>query len=96
MRGDFFQAQTGDVITPAREAYKGNGLVLNMGYGVEDGEEALQNKSADAICYGTKFLSNPDFVERVAAGAELNEMDPTTFYTLEAKGYTDYPYMKKE
>jgi N-ethylmaleimide reductase len=94
LRGDLFQIQTGDVVTPAREAYTSGALILNAGFSIEEGEETLKAGTADAICYGTKFLANPDLVERVAAGAELNEMDASTFNTQGAKGYNDYPLLK--
>ena len=33
----------------------------------------------------------PDLVSRMERGLALTEPDPSTFYTLGAKGYTDYP-----
>lgn len=42
---------------------------------------------ADVITVGAMALANPDLPERLRAGAELNQPDPTTFY----RGYTDYP-----
>jgi hypothetical protein len=38
-------------------------------------------------------MANPDFPERVKAGAALNEQRPELYYTKEAEGYTDFPIM---
>ncbi len=46
---------------------------------------------ADVMTLGRWALSNPDLVERLRAGAPLNEPDPATFYGGDARGYTDYP-----
>ena len=93
MRADFFQAQKGDVMTPAREHYKGV-LVGNMGYTAEEAEQAIADGKLDAVAFGTSFLANPDLPERIKAGAALNTPDQSTFYTPGAKGYTDYPALQ--
>lgn len=90
MRGDFLGEQLLDVVTPAREHYRGN-LILNMGYDREEANAAVQSGQAQAIAFGVPFIANPDLVERMQAGAELNEADPATFYTQGAEGYNDYP-----
>ena len=92
MRADFFQAQKGDVMTVARAKYTGV-LIGNMGYTPAEAEQAISEGKLDAVAFGTAFLANPDLPERIQAGAELNKPDPSTFYTSDAKGYTDYPTM---
>jgi N-ethylmaleimide reductase len=92
MRSDFFQQQKGDVVTPAREHYKGV-LIGNMGYTSNEAEEAIASGKLDAVAFGTSFLANPDFPARIKAGAPLNKIDPATFYTPGPVGYTDYPAM---
>lgn len=92
MRADFFGVQQADVVTIAREKYKGH-LMVNMGYGAEEAAQVVSNKIADSVAFGTAFLANPDLPARVKAGAELNTADPDTFYTSDARGYTDYPFM---
>ena len=92
MRADFFQVQKGDVMTVAREHYKGV-LVGNMGYGAEEAAQAIQDGKLDAVAFGTGFLANPDLPARIKAGAPLNTPDASTFYTQGAAGYTDYPTM---
>lgn len=53
----------------------------------------LEEDSADAIVMGRWFISNPDLVERLRNGWDLNKYDRSTFYgaTPPEKGYTDYP-----
>ena len=93
MRADFFQAQKGEAVKWVRESFEGN-VVANMGYEVEEAEAAIKSGQVDAIAFGTKFLANPDFVERAAVGAEFNAMKPEHFYTHGHEGYNDYPAMK--
>ena len=92
MRADFFQAQQGDVVTPARQHFKGV-LVVNMGYTAEEAEQAITEGKLDAVAFGTSFLANPDLPARIAAGADLNAPNPATFYSPGPVGYTDYPAM---
>ena len=94
MRGDFFQQQKGDVLTPVRARYKGI-LVGNMGYSAEEAGAAIAEGRLDAVAFGTAFLANPDLPARFKAGAALNQPDPTTFYSPGAKGYTDYPVLPR-
>lgn len=90
MRGDFFKAQKGDVITPARENFKGV-LVGNMGYTAEEAAAAISAGKLDAVAFGVPFLANPDLPARFKIGAPLNAPIQKTFYTQGAEGYTDYP-----
>jgi N-ethylmaleimide reductase len=69
-----------------------NGLyVANNNYTLELALEARAKNLADLICFGRPYISNPDLVERLRAGAPLAKPDPETFYAGEEKGYTDYP-----
>ena len=92
MRADFFQAQSGDVVTPARAAFKGV-LITNMGYTADEATKAIANGSVDEVAFGTSFLANPDLPARIKAGAPLNAPNPATFYSPGPVGYTDYPAM---
>ncbi|MCL4109816.1 UNVERIFIED_CONTAM: hypothetical protein GTU68_059563 [Idotea baltica] len=92
MRADLLQQQEGDVLTPIREAWDGV-LISNMGYTPEEAASAVASGSVDAIAFGTSFLANPDLPERIAAGADLNDPDPATFYSTGPEGYIDYPTM---
>ena len=90
MRGDFFGVQKGDVVTPARTAFKG-ALVGNMGFAPAEAAQAVADGTLAAVAFGHHYVSNPDLVARVRAGAALVEPDGRTLYTQDARGYTDYP-----
>jgi N-ethylmaleimide reductase len=92
MRRDFFQQQTGDLVTPVRASYKGV-LVGNMGYTPDEGEQVIEAGLLDAVAFGSHFLANPDLPARIKAKVPLNEANPATFYTPGPEGYTDYPAM---
>jgi len=88
------RAVPGERVSPhMRKAFKGV-FLANGGYTKELGDQAIAANAADAITFGTLFIANPDLVERFKIGAKLNEADAATFYTHEAKGYTDYPALK--
>lgn len=95
MRGDFFGIQKADVLTVAHEVYQGN-LMGNMGYDAAEAETEIAKGTLTTVAFGVSYLANPDLPERLAAGAELNQPDPDTFYSGGAKGYTDYPFMSGE
>jgi N-ethylmaleimide reductase len=89
MRADFLGQQKGDVVTPARKAFRG-ALVGNMGYTPAEADAAVTDGTLAAVAFGHHYVSNPDLVERVRSGVALAEPDSRTFYTQDAKGYTDY------
>lgn len=90
MRGDFYQKQSGDVMTPIRQHYKGV-LIGNMGYTGAEADSDIAAGKIDAVAFGTSFLANPDLPARFKAGAALNRPRPATFYASGPAGYTDYP-----
>jgi N-ethylmaleimide reductase len=92
MRGDFFGVQKGDVVTPARAAFKG-ALIGNMGYAPAEAAQAVADGTLAAVAFGHHYVSNPDLVARVQAGVALVEPDARTFYSPGPRGYTDYPTM---
>jgi N-ethylmaleimide reductase len=70
-------------------------LVLNTGRDVDTRfcqlEELAEWGVIGAAAVGRAFLANPDLIERLTRGAELNEPDVATFYAPGPVGYTDYP-----
>lgn len=70
-----------------------NILIFCGGFNRQRAEDELNKGIADLIAFGIPFLANPDLVERMKTGAELNEPDFGTFYTPGEKGYTDYPLL---
>jgi len=75
-----------------RKAFSGL-LILNSGYTQETAESVIEGGIADAVSFGTLFISNPDLPERFAKKAGLATPEKSTFYGGDAKGYTDYPKM---
>ncbi len=69
----------------------GGAYMANNGYDFNLATKVLADDAADLVAFGKPFISNPDLVERLKAGAPLNEWDKATFYGGDAKGYTDYP-----
>jgi N-ethylmaleimide reductase len=68
-------------------------FILAGGFDAASAEAALQAGDADLIGFGRPFLANPDLVRRMQTGSALNPPDMATFYTVDAKGYTDYPLL---
>jgi N-ethylmaleimide reductase len=79
-------------VTKIRDNFK-NVLILSGGYTRERAEMDLKSGLADLIAFGRGFLANPDFVSRLKNNSELNPIAMDTFYTSDAKGYTDYPHL---
>lgn len=53
-------------------------------------------KAYDTVAvFGRYFISTPDLVYRVRNGLRPNAYDRPTFYTPDAKGYTDYPFSQE-
>jgi N-ethylmaleimide reductase len=76
--------------TSLRKRFSGT-YIGNNGYDLALAEKVLVANEADLIAFGKLFISNPDLVERLKRGADLNTPDKATFYGGGAKGYTDYP-----
>ncbi|WP_183605020.1 alkene reductase [Rhizobium fabae] len=69
----------------------GGVYIANGGFDADSAEAAITSGATDLVAFGTKFLANPDLIERFRTGAPLNQPDPATFYQGEERGYTDYP-----
>jgi N-ethylmaleimide reductase len=79
------------VATPrARKLFTGK-IIANGGFEPESAAAAIERGEADAISFGRYFVSNPDLPMRIREELPLASYDRDTFYTFEAKGYTDYP-----
>lgn len=74
-----------------RKVYS-NTLMGNCGYDRNSAESAIASGDAALIAFGRSYISNPDLVDRFAHNWELNaDSDPSTWYSFEAEGYTDFP-----
>lgn len=74
-----------------RALWPGALLVLRAGRSVESVADDIDAGVADVVPVARWALANPDLVDRIRAGAPLNDADPVTFYGGGAAGYTDYP-----
>ena len=83
-------------IGPQLKAAFGGPYIANEKFALESANQVLANGEADAVAFGVPFLANPDLPERFRLGSELNDADPSTFYSPGSKGYTDYPFLPRE
>jgi N-ethylmaleimide reductase len=65
--------------------------MVNNGYTRNMALDAVAGGSADMVAFGKLFISNPDLVNRLRAGAPLASLNSATLYGGDARGYTDYP-----
>jgi len=70
-------------------------LILSGGYDAVRAESHLKAGNGDLIAVGRPFLANPDLPTRWQTNAPLNMPDMDTFYSADAKGYSDYPMYNK-
>lgn len=73
-----------------RKIFKGK-IAAAGGFEPDSAEAILEQGSADLVTFGRYFVSNPDLPERIRRGLPLTPYDRDTFYTFDARGYTDYP-----
>ena len=85
-------ATPAELLAAIHNAFGGT-LILNGGYDAARAEADLQAGKGDLISFGSAYVANPDLAERMKLKAELAKPDTATFYTADAKGYTDYPAM---
>lgn len=90
LEGDIRHGANVVELSVLREAYKGI-LIANGGYTKDRGNKTIQNNLADAVAFAALYISNPNLPEAFKNNKELREADPSTFYTQDEKGYTDYP-----
>ena len=86
--------QADDWIGPRLKAEFGGVYIANEGFTQQSAQAALDAGDADAVAWGKAFIANPDLVERFKRIAPLNEVDFTTVYTQDHRGYTDYPALQ--
>jgi len=66
-------------------------LIVNSGFDKNKANAVLETGDADMVAFGVLFLANPDLPERLRQDQPFNKPDPTSFYGVGPKGYTDYP-----
>ncbi len=71
-------------------------IVAAGGFEPDSAEAVIAQGDADAVSFGRHFVSNPDLPDRIRRGLALAAHDRDTFYTFDARGYTDYPAYQEE
>lgn len=72
-----------------RKVFNGK-LIAAGGFEPKTAEETVRAGIADAVAFGRHFVSNPDLPHRIRESLPLTPYDRNTFYTFDARGYTDY------
>jgi N-ethylmaleimide reductase len=72
-----------------RAAFKGK-YILSGGYDAVRANAALGACKGDLVAFGRPFIANSDLVQKLRSGGELKPADPATFYSSDAKGYTEF------
>jgi 2,4-dienoyl-CoA reductase-like NADH-dependent reductase (Old Yellow Enzyme family) len=67
-------------------------IIAAGGFEPDTAEAAVRDGDADLVAFGRHFVANPDLPKRIRLGLPLNPYDRDTFYTFDARGYTDYPF----
>jgi 2,4-dienoyl-CoA reductase-like NADH-dependent reductase (Old Yellow Enzyme family) len=82
-----------DSLGPGMKQLFGGALIANEKLTGPEAERLIREGKADAVAFGKDYIANPDLVERLRQGRELNIPDPSTFYGGGARGYIDYPVL---
>jgi len=77
-----------------RAIYKGR-LIAAGGFEPDTAEAIVAAGTLDAVAFGRHFISNPDLPRRIREHFPLADYDRSTFYTFDARGYTDYAAFDK-
>jgi len=78
-----------------RKIFKGK-IIAAGGFEPDTAEAIVEKGDADLVTFGRYFISNPDLPKRIKLGLPLNDYDRDTFYTFDARGYTDYPFYSEQ
>jgi N-ethylmaleimide reductase len=78
-----------------RKIFKGR-IIAAGGFEPDTAEAIVDQGDADAVAFGRHFVSNPDLPRRIKENLPLTDYDRDTFYTFDARGYTDYPFYENK
>lgn len=70
-------------------------LIANVNMTAERGANLVEAGLADLVAFGRPYIANPDLVERLRDGAPLAEINWDTVYASGARGYADYPALRR-
>merc|ERR1712176_1589564 len=73
-------------------------IMANVGLTKDMAEGLVRSGTADLVCFGRLYMSNPDLPERFANNwpTEPESTYENWWQPTGAKGYTDYPFYKEE
>ncbi|HBR1526343.1 TPA: alkene reductase [Klebsiella pneumoniae] len=71
-------------------------LILAGGLTPAQAEQLIEDGLADLAAFGSPFIANPDFVERIRHGWPLAMARRSSYYGGGAEGYIDYPFYGDE
>jgi N-ethylmaleimide reductase len=96
IKGNVLIAEGQGPIAAARLRKIFTGKIVAAG-GFEPGtaEAAVRDGDANLVAFGRHFVANPDLPKRIRLGLPLNAYNRDTFYTFDARGYTDYPFYER-
>jgi N-ethylmaleimide reductase len=77
-----------------RGIYHGK-LIAAGGFEPDSARAIVAAGTLDAVAFGRHFISNPDLPRRIREHLPLADYDRGTFYTFDARGYTDYAAFDK-
>ena len=83
------------LLADLRRAWSGPLMVNRAGGGRERIGRDVAAGTADLESFGEMILANPDFVDRIRAGAPLNPPRREYFYSGGSTGYADYPTLRQ-
>jgi len=70
-------------------------LIAAGGFEPDTADAIVAEGTLDAVAFGRHFISNPDLPRRIREHLPLAAYDRSTFYTFDARGYTDYAAFDK-
>jgi 2,4-dienoyl-CoA reductase-like NADH-dependent reductase (Old Yellow Enzyme family) len=74
-----------------RQIWRGT-LILAGGLTAAQAETLIADDLTDLAAFGSPFIANPDFVERIRNGWPLSMAKKNAYYGGGADGYIDYPF----
>lgn len=79
------------LLTELRRRWSGTLLLNRPGADIATRAHDIARGLADVVTVGAMNLANPDLMDRLRLGVELNSPDRATFYGGNERGYLDYP-----
>jgi N-ethylmaleimide reductase len=79
------------MLNAVREEFR-EPLIIDGGRDGASAIAALADSRAELVALATRFISNPDLIERLERNLPLTPPDPQIFYEGGERGYSDYTH----